>query len=373
MSRARREEARILVRGPNWLGDVVMSTPGLRLLRESWPRAEIVLELPEALHPLLEGSGLYDRLRIAPRRSSRGVDLLRDARALARERFELGIVIPESISSALRMRLGGVAHVVGTARDPVRRKLLHEVVSVPADWGTRRLVARERFVLHLMGAVTGRRSDDARLLLRVTEDERRRLADALASRGIDAGGLVSDPPIVLAPGAGYGESKCWPAESFAALADRLLESGRRVLLLGGPGEGERLRRVEAALRVEPAAGAFVVLDAALDLGAVKALLAQAGALVANDAGLRHVAAAFGRPGVVFFGPTAVEKTAANLAAFEALETEHGCRPCYRRRCPIDHRCLRSIGVDEAWAALARAERRALGPGSSAPSIGVRPA
>jgi ADP-heptose:LPS heptosyltransferase len=67
-----------------------------------------------------------------------------------------------------------------------------------------------------------------------------------------------------------------------------------------------------------------------------------------------VAAAFGVPSVIFFGPTSVAKTAENLAAIEILETEHGCRPCYRRSCPIDHRCLRSIAVDEALAATVRA-------------------
>ena len=80
--------------------------------------------------------------------------------------------------------------------------------------------------------------------------------------------------------------------------------------------------------------------------------------VANDAGARHVAAAFGVPSVIFFGPTSVSKTADNLARIEILETEHGCRPCYRRRCPIDHRCLTSIGVEEALAASARAFERA---------------
>jgi heptosyltransferase-2 len=79
-------------------------------------------------------------------------------------------------------------------------------------------------------------------------------------------------------------------------------------------------------------------------------------LISNDAGARHVAAAFGVPSVVFFGPTSLAKTAENLAAIEVLETEHECRPCYRRSCPIDHRCLRSIGVDEALAAAGRALR-----------------
>jgi len=62
--------------------------------------------------------------------------------------------------------------------------------------------------------------------------------------------------------------------------------------------------------------------------------------------------------VIFFGPTSVAKTPDNLAAIEVLESEHDCRPCYRRRCPIDHRCLRSIDVDQAEAASEKAFVRA---------------
>ena len=108
-----------------------------------------------------------------------------------------------------------------------------------------------------------------------------------------------------------------------------------------------------ALRSEP-----IVLDGTLDLGAVKVLLRVARLLVANDAGARHIAAAFEVPSVVFFGPTSVAKTPDNLARVEVLETDHGCRPCYRRDCPIDHRCLRSISVERAEDAVLRATAQA---------------
>jgi heptosyltransferase-2 len=154
---------------------------------------------------------------------------------------------------------------------------------------------------------------------------------------------------VLAPGAGYGEAKCWPAESYAALADRLVEGGECVVVLGAPGEGEKLAAVRRALR-----GRALFLDGVLDLGAVKVLLRSARLLVANDAGARHVAAAFDVPSVVFFGPTSVAKTPANLERVVVLETDAACRPCYRRRCPIDHRCLRDIPVERAEAAARQA-------------------
>lgn len=351
--RAPLEVRRILVRCPNHAGDVVMATPGLAALRAAYPDAEIVAHLPQALAPLLEGSDLVDaRWPVASRRQGLAA-LVREARRIEAHGFDLGIAIPESISSALLMRLGRVAHVVGYARDAVRACLLDERVSAEANWGRRRLVSRERFVLRLMQAVGAEVGDELpRLRLATTPGEAERLDAALRALGSDLEALRRAPPVVLAPGAGYGEAKCWPAESFAALADRLAREGVPVVVLGAPGEAARIAAVRRALTSEP-----IVFDGTLDLGAVKVLLRHARMLVANDAGARHMAAAFEVPSVVFFGPTAVAKTPDNLARVEVLESEHACRPCYLRRCPIDHRCLRSISVERAEESVHRAAAR----------------
>jgi heptosyltransferase-2 len=346
---------RILVRCPNWLGDVVMSTPGLLGLRRTYPQAKLVGLLPSALIPLLEGSGLFDELWPLASRDAGLAGWRRDVARIASARFDLGIVIPESISSALMMRLGRVREVLGFARDPIRRSLLHTEIPAPEAWGRRRLVSKERFVLTLLAGL-GVEGEAESLCLGVTPAEQQRLAKALTLAGVDPATLSRDRPVLVAPGAGFGEAKCWPAESYAELADRLAARGLPVVLLGAPGEAERIAAVRSRMRCEP-----IVLAGTLDLGALKALVRGARALVANDAGARHVAAAFGVPSVIFFGPTSVSKTADNLSRIEVLETEHACRPCYRRRCPIDHRCLSSIGVDEAEAASERVLARAVIP------------
>ena len=82
---------------------------------------------------------------------------------------------------------------------------------------------------------------------------------------------------------------------------------------------------------------------------LKAVLRRSRVLVCNDAGARHVAVAFGVPCVVMFGPTSLEKTNLNLARVLALSADVPCRPCYRRTCPIDHRCMTRIGPERVIA------------------------
>src|SRR5258705_2263828 len=105
----------ILVRGPNWTGDLVMATPGFRALRAGFPAAHITLLVTAQLAPLLAGAPWFDAL--VPLDSRNRGALVRDGLALRRRaRFDLGLCLPDSIESALLMRVAGVRRIVGYAR-----------------------------------------------------------------------------------------------------------------------------------------------------------------------------------------------------------------------------------------------------------------
>jgi heptosyltransferase-2 len=342
----------LLVRAPNWVGDLVMATPAFRALRAGLPAARITVQLREGLRPLLEGAPWFDEVLPlhASGRSASG--FVRDVARLRRRCFDLGLCLPDSFSSALLMRLGGVRRVVGYRRD-ARSWLLHRAVEPPGPRRGRLLLPRERHVLGLVEAL-GCPSRGTHLELFTTGEEEARATAALAARGV----APEAPLAVLAPGASYGASKLWGAERFAAVGDALAGAGARVALVGAPAERELCARVAARMRA-PAAN----LGGALDLGALKALIRRARLLVCNDAGARHVAVAFGVPCVVMFGPTSLEKTGLNLERVTVFEaTDVGCRPCYRRSCPIDHRCMTRISPEQ----VARAALAALraGPGGA---------
>jgi len=356
----------ILVRGPNWAGDLVMATPGFRALREAFDCARMTLAVRPGLAPLLAGAPWFDAVVPVPPERRGPLALWRDGRNLAHlsgERsFDLGICLPDSFSSALHMRAAGVRHLVGY-RTEARGWLLDVAVDPPrSPW-----IARERHVLGLVEAV-GAPARGTHLELFVTAAERARTQRLLAERGVPEGA----PLVVLAPGASYGPSKVWPAGHFARVGDRLAEAGGRVVLVGSPGEAPLARAVAGSM-----AAPCVDLVGALDLGGLKALLRRARVLICNDAGARHVAVAFGVPCVVVMGPTSLAKTNLNLERVRVLTAEVGCRPCYLRRCPVDHRCMTRVDpehvVRAARPALDEATRREWrGAGALRPVSGGEP-
>ena len=322
----------ILVRGPNWVGDVVMATPGLRALRAEFPDARIRLQLRNGLEGLLTACPFVDD--VMPVHSyHRGVGaLIREGLELRRQgRFELGICIPDSFSSALLQRLAGTQNIVGYAGG-VREALLHQRVPVPAAWGPRKFVPREHFVLGLMEAV-GCKERGTHLELFTSVQEDQRVDAVLRQHGVAA----NDPLVILAPGASFGSSKWWPAASYARVADALMKCSVRVALLGAASEAALTSKVSEAMSERP-----IDLAGVLSLGEAKALVRRAALVICNDPGARHIATAFGVPSIVFMGPTSLEKTNLNLDGVEVLQTDDDCRPCYKRTCTIDHRCMTGI-------------------------------
>ncbi len=328
---------RILVRGPNWLGDLVMATPGFRALRRLFPDAEIVLHARAAHLALLSGTPWIDQL-VPVASYHRGVaSMLREAFVLRARGFDLGLCLPDSTSAALLMRASGVARVVGYRRGGARWLLDHATPAPPP------MTPRERHVLGVVRAAADAAAgadtidavdwEDTRVELFVDAESEERAARLARDAALGA----EEPLALLAPGASYGPSKCWPPESFASLADALARDGVRVAVVGAPEERPRAERVTAAARSAPLdwCGRF-------DLRTLKAVVRRARLLVCNDAGARHVAVALGVPCIAIFGPTSIAKTALNLEHVRVFESEVGCRPCYHRHCPIDHRCMHAI-------------------------------
>src|SRR5262249_40850448 len=151
---------------------------------------------------------------------------------------------------------------------------------------------------------------------------------------------------LLAPGAAFSWTKRWPPERFGRLAAALRERGWSCAIVIGPGE-EGIAR-EAA---QAAGGSIPILGANLDPIELTALLSRARVVIANDSGPMHLAAAVGTPVVAFFGPTDPGRTAATGAPARLLDRYVFCSPCFLKKCPFGHECMKEIEVEVALRAV----------------------
>jgi len=329
---------RILIRCPNWLGDLILARPLLHLLRESFPAAEITAVAPAGLLDLIEPDGVADRHAPWPReRDSRRALVA----GLRRKPADAALVLPPSFSSAWFAFRCRAAVRIGYAHEG-RSMLLTEALARPAR-GERHLSAEYAALATPLGVALS--ADDLPPALAVPERGAAEAAALMERHGLDGAALA-----VLGPGATYGPAKRWPAERFAAVATRLESRGFRVAVCGTA--AERAVCAEVAAR---AGGRVLSLAGETGLPALSWLCGRARIAVCNDSGLAHLCAALGTPTVVVFGSSSSAWSAPRGPRVRILQRAPVCSPCFRRTCRIGYRCLDRVtveAVDRACEALA---------------------
>jgi heptosyltransferase-2 len=154
------------------------------------------------------------------------------------------------------------------------------------------------------------------------------------------------PRIAVGAGASYGSAKCWPPERFAEFVNRFRRHTDADVLLFGT-EGERMVTEVIAAGIT---GPAISLVGQTKIADLPALLSRCQLFVGNDSGAMHVAAAVGLPVVAIFGPTDPNGTAPITPRCAIVQEKPYCSPCFLRRCPIDHRCMRRVSAEAVEAA-----------------------
>jgi len=348
---------RILVRGVNWLGDAVMTTPALQRLRERYPGARITLLTQDKLADLWEHHPAIDEVLTFQR--GEGVRLV--GRRLKSRRFDLALLFPNSPRSALEAWFGGVPERVG-GRWPWRNWLLTKAVPHPAGlprMRKRRLpeiqrrldsgLARETYpreahqVFHYLrlSAAVGADPEPLPPRLHLSPEE---LAQPLPPAMTEREKQPGEPVIWLGlnPGAEYGPAKRWPVERFAEVANRVhAQTGAHWLVLGGAND---VPLAERLIREVPSA---VSVCGKTSLRQMMVVLTHCRLLLTNDTGPMHVAAALDVPVVVPFGSTSPELTGPGLLGNSRdrwVTGEVGCAPYFLAECPLDADCLKAVEV-----------------------------
>ncbi|MFT7462822.1 MAG: heptosyltransferase-2 [Pseudohongiellaceae bacterium] len=329
---------RLLVRLPNWIGDVVMATPALAALRRHWPATHITVGGPAHCLPLLSGSSLFDSFLELPRRNVAGwAGLLASSRLVASGHFNQGVLLTNSFSSALVLALARVPARAGY-RGGGRGALLTASLSHPREPGLHRLpTPMVEYYFRLLEHLGVPRGDHHYQLETTAEDELQ------ADEWLQRQGLSEAHPLVgFHPGSSFGPSKLWYADRFAAVADGLAaKAGARVVVFCGPGERDLAREIAAVAK----SSVVTAADDMMSLATLKAVIRRLDLLISTDTGPRHFGPAFDVPTVVLMGSTDPRFTNTNLSCSDVLREPVFCSPCQKKVCPIDHRCMTQLTVE----------------------------
>lgn len=333
---------RILVRGTNWIGDAVLTTPALAALRARFPQARIALLVKPAVAELLQCHPAIDDIVLyrdpGPHAGLGGKLSL--AIQLNRGRYDLAILLQNAFEAAAVTALAGIPNRYGYATDGRSFLLTHRVPLTPKV----RRKHQVEYYLEMLKPL-GVPVEPSAPTLRTTPGE-----DAAASELLHAFGVKPDQVVIgLNPGSVYGSAKRWLPERFAQVADRLAaEHEACVLIFGGKGE-EALGTAIAGMMTAPT----IVYSGRTTVRQLMALIKRCRLFITNDTGPMHVAAAFGVPLVAIFGPTNPVTTSPYGPGHELVRHPVECSPCLLRECPIDHRCMQGLGVDAVHAAAAK--------------------
>lgn len=313
---------KILLRSPNWVGDAVMALPVARALKAACPDCEVHVLAKPWVAPVWEQHPDVSRI------------LAWDAgvRALRRERYDRAVILPDSFSSAWLAWRAGCKQRVGYAADGRSWLLTRAVAREPgmAAW------PRPKAYLHLarQAGADAELCEAWRIELRVTPAELSRADELLGPR---TGVLVG-----LAPGS-IAKSRRWPAERFAALADRLQSRGCSLVLVGSAGDRDAARTVERGTRAP-----LLNLAGRTGLREAMAVIKRCDALVSNDSGAMHLAYSQGVPVLVLQGAADYRVTGPFGPDSRVLrDASLACAPCVRNECRPGHlQCMLKLTVDQ---------------------------
>jgi heptosyltransferase-2 len=342
---------RLVILSPNWLGDAVMALPAIADVRRAAPDASITVAARPAIAPLF---GLVpeidDTILLAKPTAIHDVAHWRAlGTELAGGRFDAALLLPNSMHAALLVSRAGIPERWGY-RTGWRGRLLTRAIARPV--GLHQVASYQRLV-QALGFANGPASP----AVRVQQEARDAAARLLMEDGWDG----RAPLVGLAPGAAYGGAKRWPPSYFGELAAALAADGVSCVMVGSGADAPTAVDVARAFDQHAGGAVLAQLRAArlynlvgrTDLSALAGVLTLCRTLVTNDSGAMHLAAACGIGVTAVFGPTDDTATRPLGEAHAVLTHPVWCRPCMLRECPLDHQCMRGVGVGSVLASARR--------------------
>ena len=336
----------ILIIAPNWIGDAVMTQPLLANLKTLYPDSRIdvlashwvapIFRACPQVYEVIEAKFEHKQLQWALRKQI--------AKQLQVKKYQACFVLPNSFKSALIPWLANIPFRIGY-RGEMRFGLINLALDNPSK------LNRPPMMDHYLALSEFLKEGSSPLPEGTPQLNVSPLAKQSVENKLQGSNIKSDSIYVMCPGAEYGPSKRWPTEHFAALAQCLISenSNNQVILLGSKGDdifGQQiLVHVEQKSRIHNWCG-NTTLDEAI------ALIGMGKAVISNDSGLMHIAAALRVPQVAIFGSSDPAHTPPLSDKAKVIWLNMSCSPCHKRECPLGHlRCLNDILPEQVFATL----------------------
>ncbi len=335
---------KILIIGPSWIGDMVMAQSLFILLKQQFPDDQIHVLAPAWSRPLLARMPEVERAIDMPvgHGSLMWSVRRRIARELRAEGYSQAIVLPNSLKSALIPWLARIPLRTGW-KGEMRYLLLNDL----------RHLDKQQYPLMVQRFDTLALSEGAVLPTSLPAPDLHAKTDRVPALRQQFDLQANQNILALCPGAEFGPAKRWPEQHYTTVAAHQIARGWQVWLLGS----EKDRPVAQAIidgLPEQQQGQCHNLAGKTSLDEAIDLLSVVDAVVSNDSGLMHIAAALNRPLVVVYGSTSPAFTPPLNDEVAILSIPVDCGPCFKRECPLGHlKCLVELYPERVTAALDR--------------------
>jgi lipopolysaccharide heptosyltransferase II len=347
------------------LGDVLMTSPAIRALKESLQEGRITLltspagEEPGRHLPEVDDVLVYEApwMKASPARADSRYDQAMIARL--RGQFDAAVIFTvysqNPLPAALLCFLAEIPLRLAHCRENPYHLLSHWVREIEPETTVRHEVRRQ---LDLVASI-GCRPADERLRFAVPAGARATALEKLQTAGV----ALDRPYVVVHPGVS-APSRQWAPQGFAAAAGRLArEDGLQIVFTGSQGEADLVEGIRAGMDA-----ASHTLAGQLSLGELGAVLQSAALLIANNTGPVHVAAAVGTPVVDLYALTNPQHTPWGVPN-RVLNHDVPCKFCYKSICPEGHHhCLALVQPDEVVQAARALLAENAARGSSSPAV-----
>ncbi|MCL0042440.1 lipopolysaccharide heptosyltransferase II [Thermodesulfovibrionales bacterium] len=330
--------SKILIRGVNWIGDAVMTTPAITAIRKMHPESEISLLIKPFVSPIFEKDPSIDEIILYEDRYRGILGRLMLVARLKEKKFSRAILFQNAFNAALIPFLAGIPERTGYNRYK-RGLLLTKPVQFSSD---DRRSHHINYYLNLLGISLEAGLAQPWIYLSVEE---RVSARSMLSK-------LKRPILGINHGATYGSAKRWFPGRFAAVADRFMaDTQGSVVIFGSKNETDMAEEIEKAIKRDRTSH-LLNLAGKTSLRGLSSLISECDLFVTNDSGPMHIAYAVGTPTVAIFGSTDPEQTGPVGIRNKVLRADIACSPCFSRTCKDNNmKCMHAITSADVYSEI----------------------